>query len=416
MAEAGGDASSNMLFKTSNYSFDNWDGNKSIAKISSPLIYLYGDNSGGSALIETVIRDTGIAHRYIAGHTISGVVSGSDDVSQYHYYGEDIRVLTDAGFQFNSVTAGANNFGRNYVFSIQDANAGRTMWVGKGWGGSFTQAFEVQANQNTIFGPVNTSDEGSKVQSYGTGNNSLYTATINATNNAVSYPLTLEHVLSSGNSAIGFGVGYKFKGNNSAVALRDMASIEAVYTNVTNTTEEADIIFRTIRAGTANTVVATFAGSGNVTFGTTNSIVGTATNNNAVAGNIGEETNSTVSTYTNYTTTATYQNIASITLTAGDWDVTAQGTFSSNGATITGASDAIFVISTTTASASGATEGKNIAYVPQAALLGTSHESISMAPFRVSLSGSTTYYLNTQATFTVGNPQFVGSIRARRVR
>lgn len=148
----------------------------------------------------------------------------------------------------------------------------------------------------------------------------------------------------------------------------------------------------------------------------TSTIVGTATNDNAVAGNIGEEVNSTISTYANYTTTATYQNITSITLSAGDWDLTAQGTFSSNTATITAASDAIFVISTTTASASGATEGKNIAYIPQAALLGTSHESISVAPYRVSLSGSTTYYLNTQATFTLGNPQYTGTIRARRVR
>lgn len=143
---------------------------------------------------------------------------------------------------------------------------------------------------------------------------------------------------------------------------------------------------------------------------------GTTTNDAATAGNIGENFRSIVSTYTNYTTTATYQNITSITLPAGDYEISAQFTFSSNGATITAASDAIFVISTTTASASGSIEGESIAYIPQAALLGTSHESSSIAPYRVSLSGSTTYYLNTQASFTLGNPQFVGSIRALRVR
>jgi len=145
-------------------------------------------------------------------------------------------------------------------------------------------------------------------------------------------------------------------------------------------------------------------------------IVGTATNDNATAGNIGEEVVAIQSTYTNYTTTATYQNITSITLTAGDWDISSFFTYSSNSATITAAANAIFVISTTTASAAGATEGRNIAYVPQAALLGTSLFSEAISPYRVSISGSTTYYLNTQATFTLGNPQFVGGIRARRIR
>ncbi len=143
---------------------------------------------------------------------------------------------------------------------------------------------------------------------------------------------------------------------------------------------------------------------------------GTTTNDTAIAGNIGEDVEAIQSTYTNFTTTATYQNITSITLTAGDWDISSFFTYSSNSATITAASNAVFVISTTTASAAGAVEGQNISYVPQAALLGTSKFSDSVAPYRVSITGSTTYYLNAQATFTLGNPQFVGGIRARRIR
>lgn len=147
-----------------------------------------------------------------------------------------------------------------------------------------------------------------------------------------------------------------------------------------------------------------------------NFINGTATNDAATAGNIGEEISAVQSTYTNFTTTATYQNITSITLTAGDWDLSAFFTYNSNSATITAASNAIFVISTTTASAAGSTEGINVAYIPQAALLGTSRFSDGITPYRVSIASSTTYYLNAQATFTVGNPQFVGSIKARRLR
>lgn len=186
----------------------------------------------------------------------------------------------------------------------------------------------------------------------------------------------------------------------------------AVTSNVTNSyglTSNAP-------TGAANNYAAQFLGGKGVYFDTTTNIIGTSTNNNATAGNIGEETNSIISTYTNYTTTATYQAITSITLTAGDWDISAFGTFNSNTATVTAASNAIFAISTTTASAAGATEGLNIVYLPQAALVGTSKESIAIPPYRVSISGTTTYYFNTQSTFTLGNPQFVGGIRARRQR
>lgn len=153
-----------------------------------------------------------------------------------------------------------------------------------------------------------------------------------------------------------------------------------------------------------------------ITFAVPTAIGGTATNDAAAAGYVGERFTSSQSTYTNFTTTATYQNITSIALTAGDWDISAFFTYSSNSATITAASNSIFVISTTTASAAGATEGINIAYIPQAALLGTSFFSEGITPYRVSLSATTTYYLNAQATFTLGNPQFVGTIRAVRVR
>ncbi len=186
-------------------------------------------------------------------------------------------------------------------------------------------------------------------------------------------------------------------------------------TTATLATRTSQLSITGVNSGITGTL-ATFDGNGNVTFGATNAIVGTATNNNAVAGNIGEEINSIVSTYTNYSTTATYQNIASITLTPGDWDLSAFFTYSSNSATIVAAANAIFVISTTTASAAGATEGLNTSYVAQSALLGTSLFSNSIPPYRVSIAAPTIYYLNTQATFTLGNPQFVGGIRARRIR
>lgn len=157
-------------------------------------------------------------------------------------------------------------------------------------------------------------------------------------------------------------------------------------------------------------------GAGTIALNATTTIPGTSTNDAAATGNLAETIASVTSTYTNYTTTATYQAVDSVTLTAGDWDLSAFLTYSSNGATITAASNAIVAVSTTKASASGAIEGTNIAYIAQAALLGTSKFSESVPPYRVSISGTTKYYLNSQATFTIGNPQYVGGIRARRMR
>jgi hypothetical protein len=239
--------------------------------------------------------------------------------------------------------------------------------------------------------------------------------TVPSSTNTVVEVLQLERGSSGGAGATGIGEYISFLNKTSTNSSDVSNTIVSKFTDGTTATRTSQFAITGVNNASAVTLM-TLDGNGNATFGTTNSIVGAATNNSAVAGNIGEEINATVSTYTNYTTTATYQNVTSITLTAGDWDITAQGTLSSNGATITAANDAIFVISTTTASASGATEGKNISYIPQAALLGTSHESTSIVPFRVSLSGTTTYYLNTQASFTVGNPQFTGTIRARRAR
>lgn len=144
-------------------------------------------------------------------------------------------------------------------------------------------------------------------------------------------------------------------------------------------------------------------------------IVGTTDGTSASTGQVGETITSTVSTYTNYTTTATYQQIATVALTAGDWLIEYNGTISTNSATLTANTNAIFLVGTTTASATGSTEGLNISYVNENLLSSTGKQSVS-GNFNVSISSTTSYFLNSQATFTAGNPQFVGTIKARRMR
>jgi hypothetical protein len=135
----------------------------------------------------------------------------------------------------------------------------------------------------------------------------------------------------------------------------------------------------------------------------------------AVAGQVGEVISASVTTYTNYTTTATIQNLTSISLTPGDWMEYATVSLYMNSATEVAAAEAIAYLDDTTASATGAVEGETIAYMIEPASGSTLHVTKSMT-FHENISGSKTKYLNGQATFTAGNPQYTCSLKAVRIR
>lgn len=150
--------------------------------------------------------------------------------------------------------------------------------------------------------------------------------------------------------------------------------------------------------------------SGNVLWGVTN-------NTAASAGQVGEVLTATTSTYTNYTTTATYQQVATLSITAGAWDITCYGTVSGNAATLTTTGNAIFALSTTTASATGTTEGAgDIGYISEAGVNATSGKSSIVLHKVINQNATTSWFLNSQASFSAGAPQFVGSITAVRIR
>lgn len=142
---------------------------------------------------------------------------------------------------------------------------------------------------------------------------------------------------------------------------------------------------------------------------TTGGIFGTTTNDNAAAGVVGEFISSIRMGGGSALalTTNTPADIASINLTAGDWEI--QGTISllASGANMTIASGW-----TSLSSAS----------VPNIALYNFLTASAftawgSNAPvLRVSTAGTSTVYLTTQATFGAGTVAASGAIFARRVR
>jgi hypothetical protein len=142
---------------------------------------------------------------------------------------------------------------------------------------------------------------------------------------------------------------------------------------------------------------------------------GTATNDNAAAGEVGEVISSTVTVGApvNITTSGVAQNITSISLTAGDWDVS--GSIGFIPAATTNVTQFIGSFSTTTGTLD-TTPGRffsfNLApYVP-----GAAQQNYAMPIGRFSLSGTTTVFFVAQSAFTVSTMGGFGIIRARRMR
>lgn len=145
---------------------------------------------------------------------------------------------------------------------------------------------------------------------------------------------------------------------------------------------------------------------------------GTATNDSAAAGNIGEWIQSSVQGQ-NMGTSGSYSNVTSISLTAGDWDVSALVDVDANGST-TGSVQVQMAISTNTGNTTtDHVTGDNVTSFlgPGSGTSGlTNSRSGAIPSYRMSLSTTTTVYLKTQETYTVATPLVSARISARRAR
>lgn len=147
----------------------------------------------------------------------------------------------------------------------------------------------------------------------------------------------------------------------------------------------------------------------------TNAIVGTATNDNAAAGNVGEYIESVNGSGTNATTSTHWNDVANIALTAGDWNVTMVCLGLSSGATWTSAEAGI---STSTGDAfadRAAGSNSNLIQIASSSTAITGFP-ITVSEYRVSIASSTTYYFKQNWTFSAGTPAMRGRLSARRVR
>jgi hypothetical protein len=164
----------------------------------------------------------------------------------------------------------------------------------------------------------------------------------------------------------------------------------------------------------------TLSASSTITPSQTAGIVGTTTNNNANAGSVGEyicaqvtnggsptgcatNTNTPVSL-----TSGTASNVTSISLTAGDWDVSGNCAFVPTSTTNIGS----VACSISTVSA---TNGR-YSQIPGLPVGNTAPTGITAPLNRVSIAATTTVYLVSFGTFSASTLSSFGFIAARRIR
>lgn len=161
-------------------------------------------------------------------------------------------------------------------------------------------------------------------------------------------------------------------------------------------------------SGTNQAIV--LAGSGT---GATN-IKGTGTNDSASAGNVGEIIATVVGSGSAVSlTTGTQPNIASISLTAGDWDVNAIGVFQPQAATVR--TRAIVGISSSSGTLPATQEDRATVAYASADAAANGYTVVSPVR-RFNLSSTTTVYMVVLADFSGGTQTAYGTIRARRIR
>ncbi len=106
------------------------------------------------------------------------------------------------------------------------------------------------------------------------------------------------------------------------------------------------------------------------------------------------------------------QTVAAVSLTAGDWSCSGLTDVSTTGTTTTTAG----YIGTTNNSLTGRITESNFIYIVGTGLLSGIEAEGTSGPVPISLSGTTTYYLETLATFSTGTGQSSGSLICRRAR
>lgn len=142
-------------------------------------------------------------------------------------------------------------------------------------------------------------------------------------------------------------------------------------------------------------------------------VMGSKTGARAPTGYYGEYVSSGVTAASGVTlSNATAANITSISLTAGDWDIT--GICNETGGAITGTALDCGISTTSATLPAAGSKGDTWVETPQMATA-SADSTIAVPTVAGSISSTTTYFLVIQASFTIGTPKGYGRISARRM-
>jgi hypothetical protein len=156
---------------------------------------------------------------------------------------------------------------------------------------------------------------------------------------------------------------------------------------------------------------------GTIVPSTTKGIVGTTAADSAQAGSVGEVITATVATGSSVSlTSVTSANVTSISLTAGDWDVWGCGCFTLASSTTMGYLSVGINSTSATMPANNAGVGTIPGAGTNATIDVTVDPVVDIAPIRVNISSTTTYYLVARAKFGTSTCKAYGTICARRRR
>jgi len=341
------------------------------------------------------------------------------------YYGSTFDVMSINGCGKSGIAAVAN-LGSQGEYSFSNIRAFSNGYLGSGEteqagiyinsGGSGVTLKRISCTLNTLVGLLidGTQHQLIDYQSEGFPANNANCRSLIFEN---CQPSVLRANFSPNSGFLGVCVELRTATNGNLIGLNFYSAVDAsgyqVYEDATSGT---NVIVGSSATGTVYKQIQPYTLFG---FGADAYGYGTQTNNNATAGNVGEFVTATVAAGVAVAlTTATPKTVTSISLTAGDWDVSAVGDF-----TLTGATTSYFrtsvsnVDNTMSAQTGGSGIGTDpLVRIPLILTTVTSDFGQTLPPVRISLAATTTIYLVCETTFSAGSVSAFGTIRARRMR
>lgn len=143
---------------------------------------------------------------------------------------------------------------------------------------------------------------------------------------------------------------------------------------------------------------------------------GTITNDNAAALDIGEYIEALVSGVTVPGASGVFGDLTSISLTAGDWDVSANTYLAVGGGTVTGPWQVAISVNSAATTSDQVLGSNHVVNDFTPGLAGSAQQDVPINNYRLSLSGTTTIFFKLASTYSVGPTAISGRISARRVR